>query len=227
MGKGLLAILAIATTVAALAKPTRSNLGGERPSGNNGNALYDAEVEYLSSLASGPYIDLGLNSTADGFYDFELDFALHATNSSMPFGYAYGQTARYGLWNDAANWYVGANNSNSIDLGVKDTGRHHVRTHFGTSVEIDGNTLVIGGGSVRANIGLNLFARVSSVSGATSRILAVAKVYGFKIWNTTGTLLRDMIPVRKDGVGYMYDKVTNQLYGNSGSGAFVLGPDKR
>ena len=36
-----------------------------------------------------------------------------------------------------------------------------------------------------------------------------------------------MIPVRKDGVGYMYDKISGQLFGNAaGTGAFVIGPDK-
>jgi len=38
--------------------------------------------------------------------------------------------------------------------------------------------------------------------------------------------VRDYIPVVKDGVGYMYDKVSRQLFGNSGSGAFIIGPRK-
>ena len=39
-------------------------------------------------------------------------------------------------------------------------------------------------------------------------------------------VLIDMIPVRKDGVGYMYDKVTGNFFGNDGTGDFVVGPDK-
>ena len=38
--------------------------------------------------------------------------------------------------------------------------------------------------------------------------------------------VRDFIPVRKDGVGYMYDKISGQLFGNSGTGEFIIGPDK-
>jgi hypothetical protein len=34
-----------------------------------------------------------------------------------------------------------------------------------------------------------------------------------------------MIPVRKDGVGYMYDRITKKLYGNAGTGSFILGAD--
>ena len=38
-------------------------------------------------------------------------------------------------------------------------------------------------------------------------------------------LVRDLIPVRVGNVGYMYDKVSGQLFGNSGTGNFILGPD--
>ena len=35
----------------------------------------------------------------------------------------------------------------------------------------------------------------------------------------------DIIPVRIGNVGYMYDRVSGQLFGNAGTGSFVLGPD--
>lgn len=38
-------------------------------------------------------------------------------------------------------------------------------------------------------------------------------------------LVRDLIPVRVGDVGYMYDKVSGQLFGNAGTGAFILGAD--
>lgn len=40
-----------------------------------------------------------------------------------------------------------------------------------------------------------------------------------------GKLVRDFIPVRVGTTGYMYDKVSGELFGNSGTGNFVLGPD--
>jgi hypothetical protein len=46
----------------------------------------------------------------------------------------------------------------------------------------------------------------------------------FKIWND-GTLVRDFIPVRVNTTGYMYDRVSQTLFGNSGTGSFTLGPD--
>lgn len=50
------------------------------------------------------------------------------------------------------------------------------------------------------------------------------KVYGFRgIRN--GTTVMDLIPVRVGSVGYLYDKVSGQLFGNAGTGEFVIGPD--
>lgn len=38
-------------------------------------------------------------------------------------------------------------------------------------------------------------------------------------------LIKDFIPVRIGQVGYMYDKVSGQLFANNGTGNFTLGPD--
>lgn len=54
---------------------------------------------------------------------------------------------------------------------------------------------------------------------------ACMKVYYFQIYEGNDLVL-DLIPVRIGQTGYMYDKVSKQLFGNSGTGDFVLGPDK-
>jgi hypothetical protein len=41
-----------------------------------------------------------------------------------------------------------------------------------------------------------------------------------------GVMKLDLIPVRVGNVGYLFDKVSMKLFGNSGTGSFVLGPDK-
>ena len=38
--------------------------------------------------------------------------------------------------------------------------------------------------------------------------------------------LLDCIPVRVGDIGYLYDRVSGELFGNSGTGAFIVGPDK-
>lgn len=51
------------------------------------------------------------------------------------------------------------------------------------------------------------------------------KIYSFRI--TQGhNIVMDLVPVRVGTTGYMYDKVSGELYGNSGTGAFTIGPDK-
>ena len=39
-------------------------------------------------------------------------------------------------------------------------------------------------------------------------------------------LTHSFIPVRKSTTGYLYDKVSGKLFGNAGTGNFILGPDK-
>ena len=47
-----------------------------------------------------------------------------------------------------------------------------------------------------------------------------------KLYDSSSNLLRDLVPVRVGDVGYLYDNVSGQLFGNSGTGAFIIGPDK-
>ena len=53
-----------------------------------------------------------------------------------------------------------------------------------------------------------------------------SRIYSFKIVNEMNEYVADFIPVRKDGVGYIYDRVSGELFGNQGTGAFIIGPDK-
>jgi hypothetical protein len=39
-----------------------------------------------------------------------------------------------------------------------------------------------------------------------------------------GVKLMQMVPVVVEGIGYMYDTVSGRLFGNVGTGSFVLGP---
>lgn len=45
-------------------------------------------------------------------------------------------------------------------------------------------------------------------------------------YNSDANDVIDLIPVRIGTTGYMYDKVSGQLFGNAGTGDFILGPDK-
>ena len=57
-------------------------------------------------------------------------------------------------------------------------------------------------------------------------VLRAMTIYKAAIYEND-VLLRDYIPVRVGQVGYMYDKVSGQLFGNAGTGDFILGADKQ
>lgn len=61
--------------------------------------------------------------------------------------------------------------------------------------------------------------------GYSNDTLYYGRFYSFFI-SDNGVSMVDMIPVSKDGVGYMYDKVSEQLFGAQGGGSFVVGPRK-
>ena len=55
-------------------------------------------------------------------------------------------------------------------------------------------------------------------------IATFGRCYSFRI-DKAGVTELDLIPVRVGDEGFMYDKVSGRLLGNSGSGRFILGPD--
>ena len=53
----------------------------------------------------------------------------------------------------------------------------------------------------------------------------LGRIYAAKMTDGS-TLVRDYVPVKdENGVGYMFDKVTHSLFGNSGTGSFIVGDE--
>ena len=50
------------------------------------------------------------------------------------------------------------------------------------------------------------------------------RFYACQIWDGQ-TLVRDFVPCRIGTTGYLYDRVSQTLFSNIGTGDFVLGPD--
>lgn len=59
---------------------------------------------------------------------------------------------------------------------------------------------------------------------STPDFYATAKIKNCQFYQND-ILVRDFVPVRIGNIGYMYDKVNKQLFGNIGSGQFILGQD--
>ena len=63
--------------------------------------------------------------------------------------------------------------------------------------------------------------RVFGMSGSVGYPVQVSAL---KLWDTNGTLIFDGFSVRKGTGGYLFDRVSKTLFGNAGTGDFVLGP---
>ena len=196
---------------------------------------YDAEVEYLESTGT-QYLDTGYAFT-DG-YTFELDFDGIGSALSI-FGSRSGNVRTSVVFR-----------SSSDNLTINIAGYNATTTPFKvampdptarTKVKMD---VASNKGSLWVN-GVNRFANKeftgSYISGVTMGLFATkygandfreitaAKVYSLKMWQGD-TLVRDFIPVRvgsgSSAVGYLCDRVSGNLFGNAGTGAFTIGPDK-
>ena len=188
---------------------------------------YDAEIEYLESTGT-QYIDTGYTPViGDSIYcvfmldvaasrtyqclysagteNYQLIFLLGSINDNTGayikhFATGKAQTLAF---NPSVNkWYT----LTVTSAGVSTIGNYTITSS--PEAEIDGNEK-----------NLWLWKRRNNTSPFNGRIRR------FYIMNN-GVMKLDLIPVRVGNVGYMYDKVSGKLFGNVGTGSFILGPDK-
>ena len=178
---------------------------------------YDAEIEYLESTGT-QYLDTGIKlaSTTKAVVDTAFTSGsvlgvIFPSNYSTWFCFTSGTTS-------TVRYYYGS--VSNYDYTIDKTMRHV----YGISkdFEIDGSVVYTSSNTLTAGL-LNLYA-FGRVNNGNPNDLLKGKIFSLKIYDND-ILVRDFIPVRKGNVGYMYDRVSGQLFGNSGTGEFVLGPD--
>ena len=186
---------------------------------------YDAEIEYLESTGT-QWIDTGVEG--GNASSVEIKISNQTTSTVACFG---------------SRVLSGKSTSRAFCMYLLEpTGL----TYFGYGTEIYSSGGFITGGVMKLN------KNVAMVNGKTVKTFSVSsfnspstflmfasytnngtyidnrmfagKFYYCKIFNND-ILVRDYIPVRIGQVGYMYDKVSKQLFGNQGTGNFILGPD--
>ena len=191
------------------------------------NKPYDAEIEYLENNGS-QYINTGIipNDTKTTILSKLYIFDTRDNNYCL------------GLGTDPG--------SSGVALGVRKDGNVNkfclmaagISYNFITSFDNIQQPL-----DITFDINVNNY----KIAGSLNKTITYTKtscrndsVKLFKVFSIYSTKVRfynciikqdditvlDLIPVRKGQVGYMYDKVSGQLFGNSGSGNFILGPDK-
>lgn len=197
----------------------KAMVGGERASLISSliTKPYDAEIEYLESSGT-QWIDTGIIPDSNTIVQFKF-VNLYRTDDVI-IGYFINDENDWRLFNHASACYFDMLNSGRIAGGniyentlyELELGNYYVK-NLDTGINIvSGNATSYTGIS---SITLNNY---NNVSFSRNRWYYV-KIYSGSV------LVRDMIPVRIGQTGYMYDKVSGTLFGNSGTGSFILGPD--
>lgn len=201
---------------------------------------YDAEVEYLESNRA-QWVDTGVFYHADDM-SIEVDFVGLSGSNFAVFGADNGNTYTAGevafLWDGTYMDIIYPTGANSSDLvRPRPAYAHNQRYVFslGNGVAtIDGQSIPISAWYYQyvGTRTLYIFATHRNTAVVPSQM----RLYHFAI-RDGAALIRNLIPVRvgsgSSAVGYLYDRANptggplgNGLYGNAGTGAFVIGPDK-
>ena len=193
-----------------------------------GNPLpYDAEIEYLESTGT-QYIDTGyqINFNSSVAVEQQATIAYTVTNERQLNG-----SNGYGYFGCSANnKFESAAGVSSISAGTdyhdisfsykKENGRTHTTLYIDNVKASEDK-----GGKITNSYDYDIF--IYAIGGrdhAAALFFCKAKIKSYKLL-FDGVVVRDYIPVRVGQVGYMYDRVSGQLFGNAGTGAFVVGPD--
>ena len=188
---------------------------------------YDAEVEYLESTGT-QWIDTGKVLSSTGFA-YDADILFKRIDNCQVFG---GRTMADNAWADSLSLFIVwgmwrfDNFGNSRSGPAVDTD-----TRYSVSL-VDGKTTVNGvevetpvptGRSSGATV--YIFAGHRPQASGDVEFQSSIRLYSLKFYQD-GVLAADYRPVRVGDIGYLYDLASGQLFGNAGTGAFVIGPDK-
>lgn len=183
---------------------------------------YDAEIEYLQSGGT-QYIDTGLVHTTG--YRYLIDIAV-VTNDrgyrSIIGAATGGDNGKFYLSTVIGSPYSMYLNNKAITPVDID-----IYSRFQLSlVQSNTTTLLYHNEDVLGSAMCTIFGLPVMLMARNSKnTKMIGRYYAFKAWDGNNTLLADFMPVRVGQVGYMYDKVSGQLFGNQGTGSFILGND--
>ncbi len=177
---------------------------------------YDAEIEYLESSGN-QYIDTGVvldaTMTVRVLYDY--------IQSGFVFGARKDTADRYsGVTNEIGGYHIRYGSKVLYRLDTNPRGTNDV-VISPTGVVLNGKTVSVATYGDMFFSGHCFLFTVNHGGSPYLGAYAFNRIRRFSIDN-----IIDLIPVRVGQVGYMYDKVSKQLFGNSGTGDFILGPDK-
>lgn len=189
---------------------------------------YDAEVEYLQS-DGGQYINTGI-AASSALNDAQIDITYSSSSTSGDV-YIFGggntfNTSIQCVINTTTKYNQPSwGESLSIANGYQADAITTLRMTYNNYAVSFGSTSLTGSFTSTSRTlndrDIYLF-RANRSSGGTNT--KPVRIYAFKV-SRNGVAIQDCIAVRKGTVGYLYDRVSGKLFGNEGTGDFVLGPD--
>lgn len=180
---------------------------------------YDAQVEYLESTGT-QYIDTGRNY-ANGAVSIDLDLKI-LTNSITS------NIALFGVGTSSGNWFGQATSNQVYGCGseasnsnIQVGNRIFANLLYGTGITLTINGNLIGSRGSGVYTGTFKLFKASATASTPVHTL----VYSMTMKNANSIIIQNLIPVRCGTTGYMYDRVSGTLFGNDGTGDFVVGAD--
>lgn len=207
----------------------------------NDKPYYNADkiipIEYLESSGT-QYIDTGV--VVSNLYDFEIQFSLpyiQTTAQGSNMGTIFGSRKS---WNSQV-YHLTTYNKNTSAVGHfayntqgwnnGNTPVANITANAILTIKKVGNAFY-SANNTKTNLPTGSFTGYGSLcifalkeNNNVQEFSRSLRIHSFKLYNNN-TLVHDYIPVKKNGIGYLYDKVTNELLGNLGTGEFICGPTK-
>lgn len=205
---------------------------------------YDAEVEYIEINGDGTYIDTGVTPHDSPRAVLRAQY-LGTSQSTAQTTPIFGRRSYSGGNKYFAFWVRSNTLKMALNWGTYDTGWQNQTTDKTAFHDFelqsgggyyDGTNFrsVSSGGSIGAWSGepVVYVGAVNQLNGGAGENLVTRgvklRIASFQLWNNSGADLDfSGKAVRVGQVGYLYDAVSGNLYGNAASsGSFALGPDK-
>ena len=194
--------------------------------------VFDYRIEYIENFDT-CYIDTGIKGS--GSQRVECEFM--PIQKTDGYNCVYGARTTAGKKDDGI--YIYSNNSkNNINrqyiayntaYAINITSTINLNTRY--TIVQDKWTFILNGNVIKTHTDATFTCPTATIfifdgnnNGTRGNYNGYFRLYSFKLWNDD-VLVRDYIPVVKDNIAYLYDKVSGQLFGNaSGSGNFYKGP---
>ena len=186
---------------------------------------YDAEIEYLESTGE-QWIDTGIKIN----YNNPWDIKTKAISKTLSTRSCIASSFRTHGEENVSTW-LEFTVENKIRFGyglnIYSPVSYIDPTNISFSYFNGKVSILVNGTDVSSAFGISRLSDKNNLllfNDVRTNVFSGTKIYFLK-YCSGDTLVRDFIPVRVGDNGYMYDRVTRKLFGNKGTGSFLLGPD--